>query len=482
MTPPHVVALLVRATSKVWTRVSPASRLRWTARLNAFIAIDGDPPRLPIANARAIVASAAAIGVLLAFEALTGAGVPRIAELCTFLILLAVIVTATLRSGSHARAEALCLLRVRERIRLELGFRGSLQAVLGEVVDLYHARGVRLQARHEPSGRELAWVLAPSAGHIVLRRMASLACDHPSNAVTAPFNAPFLAGDWSGRVTLIGAGIGRDVPRAARLFARLVRELAPQMRQVQVLARLRSQVRALERARLARVLHDDVIQSLIAAEMRLNSIEAGARRRLEPDTLASECARIRDIVHAEVLNLRDLMTRMKPIDVSPDDLPAAIAELVDRFSYNHGMDVTFDTNVERATLSHHASTEIVRIVREALINARKHGGARRAAVRLTATNTGATLVIEDDGRGFDPEGRSTTMLIDAGASTARQMGPRHLDRSSPGLRLPTEIRESVRSLRGELFIESIPKRGTHLRIVLPADTSARDARDRLAAG
>jgi two-component system sensor histidine kinase DegS len=51
--------------------------------------------------------------------------------------------------------------------------------------------------------------------------------------------------------------------------------------------------------------------------------------------------------------------------------------------------------------------EIVRIVQEALVNARKHSRARNVLVRLAERDTGFTLIIEDDGCGFEFEGRLT---------------------------------------------------------------------------
>ena len=64
--------------------------------------------------------------------------------------------------------------------------------------------------------------------------------------------------------------------------------------------------------------------------------------------------------------------------------------------------------------------ELARIVQEALVNVRKHSRARNVLVRLTNTDQRCTLVIEDDGQGFEFEGR-----LSAGGMEKRPRRPRN---------------------------------------------------------
>src|SRR5262249_42070815 len=96
-----------------------------------------------------------------------------------------------------------------------------------------------------------------------------------------------------------------------------------------------------------------------------------------------------------------------------------------------------------------AQHEIVRIVQESLVNVHKHGGARQVLVRLAEKTDRWELSVEDDGRGFDFEGRVT---LD------------ELDRIGRGPRI---IKQRVRLLGGSLTIESNLTAGVKLTITLP---------------
>jgi len=83
------------------------------------------------------------------------------------------------------------------------------------------------------------------------------------------------------------------------------------------------------------------------------------------------------------------------------------------------------------------------------VNVRKHSGARHVLVRFAAQDGTWRLVIDDDGHGFDFSGRLSQAELDA----ARKG--------------PLVIKERVRSIGGELAIESHPGQGTRLEITLP---------------
>jgi signal transduction histidine kinase len=93
--------------------------------------------------------------------------------------------------------------------------------------------------------------------------------------------------------------------------------------------------------------------------------------------------------------------------------------------------------------------EVARIVQEALVNIRKHSGATQVLVRFGAHSGLWRLVIEDNGRGFDFLGRLS--LSDLNASHTG----------------PVTIKERVRTIGGDLSIESLPGRGANLEITFP---------------
>jgi signal transduction histidine kinase len=93
--------------------------------------------------------------------------------------------------------------------------------------------------------------------------------------------------------------------------------------------------------------------------------------------------------------------------------------------------------------------ELARIVQEALVNVRKHSQAAHVVVRFASHDGRWKLVVDDDGRGFPFAGRFDLAQLDA-------------DR-----RGPLVIKERVRTLGGEITIESTPGRGSRLEITLP---------------
>lgn len=201
-----------------------------------------------------------------------------------------------------------------------------------------------------------------------------------------------------------------------------------------------------ERARLANELHDSVIQSLIGLRMRMESLQA----RVEADAaVTGALVDASDILSREVSNLRAVMFALKPIEDGPEELSAALADLVHQFGHSHHVITRFvsTTSDDRvpATVRH----EIRRIVREALINVHRHSEARHVVVSLSASSGLWHIVVEDDGRGFDFEGR---------------LAHDELDREAKG---PRTIKERVRRLGGRITVESTRRSGARLEIALP---------------
>jgi signal transduction histidine kinase len=210
---------------------------------------------------------------------------------------------------------------------------------------------------------------------------------------------------------------------------------------------LRSQIGAFERARVARELHDGAIQSLLAAEMEIEVLSRQAGRNF-PERV-KQLTHVQELIHREVLNLRDLMEKIKPIELSPKDLLDFLADWVEKFERETGITATFLSDAREARLPPRVCHEIIRIVQEALFNVRKHSGAKAVQVRFTSPDDQWKLEIADDGQGFDFCGRLGLAELEAGRN-----GPR-------------VIQERVRLIGGELAIVSQPGQGTRLEITLP---------------
>jgi signal transduction histidine kinase len=252
--------------------------------------------------------------------------------------------------------------------------------------------------------------------------------------------------EWTGRL-IVSDPRRRTDTRTIDWLATLVTHLEPALYSLYLLRRLRSRVSAVERTRLARELHDGLVQTLVGIEMQIEVIRrrAAAGQRVDPD----ELLRIEQHLHAEVLTARDLMQRVRPVEFNPRDLPGRLADLAERFRRDAGIDVRFVCTFDEAELSPRLAAELLRISQEALVNVRKHSGASHVLIRFSASPSHWTLVIDDNGRGFEFTGRHT---LD------------ELDRTRRG---PAVIKERVRGIRGGLILDSLPGRGSSLEITVP---------------
>ena len=209
-----------------------------------------------------------------------------------------------------------------------------------------------------------------------------------------------------------------------------------------------NKAKAMDRALVARELHDGAIQSLIGLEVQVDVLRRQAGDSL-PMTL--ELGRIQQMLRQEILNLRELMRQMRPLDLDSRQLLDFLAEAVDKFRRETGIGASFVSDLREISLPPRICSELARISQEALVNVRKHSGARNVILRFSLENGSGRLVVDDDGRGFDFSGRLSQLELDA----ARKG--------------PVIIKERVRSIGGRLAIESTPGRGARLEITFPCD-------------
>ena len=111
---------------------------------------------------------------------------------------------------------------------------------------------------------------------------------------------------------------------------------------------------------MAHELHDTTIQSLISIEMQLDVL----RRRTADDGLSTELERIQELLRQEILNLRELMQSMQPVDISPHQFLDFIAHLVERFSRDTGISVRFVSGLQEVALPAGTCRELASVVQE----------------------------------------------------------------------------------------------------------------------
>jgi two-component system, NarL family, sensor histidine kinase UhpB len=161
------------------------------------------------------------------------------------------------------------------------------------------------------------------------------------------------------------------------------------------------EIREAERRRIARELHDVVLQDLTYA---LQSMQV-LRRMPEGLDREKETGRQVEALRRAVGGLRDAIYDLRLESAKEWPLVRAVESIVE-LNRQIGGGCQFELVVDEgfpATISGPAGVEVVRVVQEALANVRRHSGARHAVVTLGAVNGEVLVEIEDDGRGFGPE-------------------------------------------------------------------------------
>ena len=153
-----------------------------------------------------------------------------------------------------------------------------------------------------------------------------------------------------------------------------------------------------ERHRLARELHDDTIQSLIALNQRLQL----ARTAADP-ALAEQLAGMEKLATDTIADLRALTRDLRPSYLDDLGLVPALGALARQATAELGIPVEFMSSGEPYRLPPPVELAAYRIAQEALRNAGRHARANRAAVALAFAAGRTTLTVSDDGVGFDAE-------------------------------------------------------------------------------
>lgn len=176
-------------------------------------------------------------------------------------------------------------------------------------------------------------------------------------------------------------------------------------------ARLQERLRRVavveDRQRIARELHDSVIQEMFAVGLGLQGLSQIVESEQAEATLLDAVDRLDSAV--ETLRKYIFELRRDPeISLAFD---TRLQQLVARMGGVYPTSVTLDHSLE-SSVSNVVEDELLAIVTEGLSNALRHSSAAKVNVSVRLTNTGHEIVISDDGHGFDPEQQTNGMGLE----------------------------------------------------------------------
>jgi two-component system, NarL family, sensor kinase len=151
-----------------------------------------------------------------------------------------------------------------------------------------------------------------------------------------------------------------------------------------------------ERRRIAGELHDGVVQDLTGVNYALDALRLGTPTERERKELIAESA---SRLRSSIGTLRTLLVDNYPPDLAENGLPSALAGLAARLE-RAGFDVQLDTEGAQR-LPPAVSALLFRAAQEVTRNVAVHSGARGVLIAAGRQDGRATLVVDDDGRGFD---------------------------------------------------------------------------------
>jgi len=189
-----------------------------------------------------------------------------------------------------------------------------------------------------------------------------------------------------------------------------------------------------ERARVAQALHDDALQSLLAAHQDL--IEAAPGR--------AQVTRAHEIMGGAIERVRDAVTALHPVILAQRGLEAALEAVCTQAERQGGFTTELRVDPEAVGVS---DGLVFSIARELITNAARHSGAAHLEVAVSGDAGEITLVVADDGRGIEPGRREQA-----------------LDEGHVGL---ASIVQRVEAMGGTLELESPPGGGTRAVVRIP---------------
>jgi len=221
-------------------------------------------------------------------------------------------------------------------------------------------------------------------------------------------------------------------------FQGMIRDITQQKATENLVIRTIIETQENERVRFGKNLHDGVGSMLAAIKVMMHTM-AQKDPRLESDP---QMKTILESINSAIVEMRNVCFNIMPASLQLMGLEHSLYDLCAQTEKIHGVKIKQQISRDIPKLNDHLSLAIFRIVQEFFTNSVRHGKATKINLELSQANNEITLLLSDNGAGFDP------------AIYSRGLGLRN-------------IRSRVQSYNGEINIKSVRAEGTTFTIKLP---------------
>ncbi|HVZ55198.1 MAG TPA: histidine kinase [Chitinophagaceae bacterium] len=201
-----------------------------------------------------------------------------------------------------------------------------------------------------------------------------------------------------------------------------------------------------ERNRISAELHDGVCQNLSAIHLLLSTLENRFARTSEPDPAASEIlSSLRELSLETLALTRSLSHELMPVELSERGLVRTLEALLGRLNQARNTRYRLELLGRELPLAQDPSIQLYRITQEFIRNSQQHAGATELHIQLRFGTRNLTLLLTDNGRGFEPiTGEKAGLGLANMAKRIRALNGHYQLRSRPGegvrllIRVPLE--------------------------------------------
>ncbi|MFN8454213.1 MAG: cache domain-containing protein [Anaerolineae bacterium] len=253
------------------------------------------------------------------------------------------------------------------------------------------------------------------------------------------------AGDYDAQVSLSKI---KEIRELGTAFNEMVEQIGKYRAGLRQYVADITQTQEDERKRIARELHDDTVQSLIAISQRIELIKGILD---EPGEARSRLGELRTMVTGAIDSVRQFSRDLRPLALEDLGLLAAMQYLVNQLIQQEGIEVHFECEGTPEGLPTDMEVAIYRILQEALNNVKKHAEATEVNVLVQFAARQIILMVQDNGRGFDVPEAITDF---ASRGSFGVMG----------------LQERAQLFGGTVEVESKLNEGTTMRLTMPRES------------